>query len=531
MGEGRAGAVPAGQGRLAGMPNALGIDIGTTNVKVVVTDDDGTIRAAAARPISTHRSGEVAEQDAEAVWTAASEAVRDATRAAPRPAAGITAVLCASQYSSIVPVDATGRATAPMALYLDRRGTDHSLAIMERHPDAFELFVTRHGIPPIGGGLSLAHLLHFQLDRPEVHAPTAAYLEPMDFVNLRLTGRVAASQCTMLMSQLCDNRTLTTTAYDPELLARAGVDPTRLPPLVPIDAAVGPILPDVAADLGIPERAIVYAGVNDSQAGAVATGAFRPGRVGAVIGTTSVLLETTDHLASDLEHELVATPSPLPGRYVVFAENGLGGKALEHVLGALVFASDELADHMALDHFQRLDAALAAAPPGSGGVLFCPWLAGTLSPAADARVRGAFLNLSLDTRRTHLVRAAVEGICHNLAWLVPAVVAFTGQPVDEVVFAGGAARSSEWSRILAGILDRPVHTLRSPDLAVARGAALLALQREGSLTTADLDSLVDADPPVEPSGAHRATYDRMHAQFRSAFEVLRPLYHALNNDL
>jgi len=507
---------------------ALGIDVGTTNAKVVLIGEDGDVLAAATRPISTDRAGDVAEQDPEALWAAVRGAVRAVTAEAPHGAAAVAAVLCASQYSSIVPVDRDGRPTARMALYLDRRGTDHSLAIMDRHPDAFEVFLARHGIPPIGGGLSLAHVLHFQLDRPAVHGVTTAYLEPMDFVNLRLTGRIAATQCTMLMSQLCDNRTLRTTTYDPELLERSGVDPSRLPPLVAIDAPIGELGPDVASDLGLPRNAVVYAGVNDSQAGVVATGAFRTGWAGAMIGTTSVLLETTDGLASDLDHEIVATPGPLPGRYVVFAENGLGGKALEHVLGSIVFASDELADHLARDHFERLDAALGAVPPGSGGVLFCPWLAGTLSPAADSAVRGAFLNLSLDTRRTHLVRAVVEGISHNLAWLFPYVIAFTGNEIDNVAFCGGAARSRRWAQILADIVNRPVHVLARPELAGARAAALLAFHRAGQLSEDDLVDLVETTAVYEPDAGCRAQYDTMQAQFEAAFVALRPLFHALN---
>src|SRR5262249_33573536 len=161
-----------------------------------------------------------------------------------------------------------------------------------------------------------SHLLHFQLDEPDVHAITAAYLEPMDYVNLRLTGVVAANQCTMYAAQLCDNRTLGVTEYDPELVGRTGVDASRLPPPRPIDAPVGPLLDAVADELGLPPGATVHAAVNDSHAGAVATGAFLPGRVGAVIGTTSVLLDTVTEFGVDLEHEVFATPSPMGGRYL-----------------------------------------------------------------------------------------------------------------------------------------------------------------------------------------------------------------------
>ena len=92
-------------------------------------------------------------------------------------------------------------------------------------------------------------------------------------------------------------------------------------------------------------------------------------------------------------------------------------------------------------------------------MLFLPWLDGSVAPKADTRMRGGFVNLSLDTRRTHLVRAVVEGICHNLA-LARSRSSRTSRASasDEIVFGGGAARSPVWAQILADVLDRPVRT-------------------------------------------------------------------------
>ena len=510
------------------MPFALGIDVGTTNAKVALVGDDGTIVASASRPIVMRRDGAIAEQDPDAMWAAVVDAARECSAYAPGAAAAVTSVGCASQYSSTIPVGADGRPTASMVTYLDRRGTDHSLAIFGRHPEAFETWVERHGIPPVGGGLSLAHLQHLQLDRPDVHAATAVYLEPMDYVNLRLTGVVAANQCTMFTSQLCDNRTLGVTEYDADLVRMAGIDSTRLPPLTPLDASVGEVQPQVAAELGIPAGATVYAGINDSHAGAIATGAYRAGRVGVMVGTTSVMLDTTAAHGTDLDHEVLSMPSPLGDRYLVWAENGLGGKALENVLEHVVYAGHELADHAVVDHFEHLDRAVASVAPGSGGVLFMPWLTGSVSPTSDPHVRGGFLNLSLDTRRAHLVRAVVEGICLNLGWLLPVVEGFSRHRADEVVFGGGGARSPVWAGILADVLDRPVLTLREPDQANARAVAILALHRAGVLAASDLDALVHTVAEHDPDARHRETYARLQTQFVAAFDALRPIYSVLN---
>ena len=222
-----------------------------------------------------------------------------------------------------------------MLMYWDQRGTDHSWAIMGDHADAFERFVEVHGIPPVGSGLSLGHLLHVQLDRPEVHEATAHYLEPMDFVVARLTGTPVGTQNTMFTAQLVDNRTLGATGYDPELLALAGIDAGKLPPLVAVDAVVGPLLGEVAEETGLPPSVEVRAGINDSTAGALAAGVFAPGRGGLAMGTTAVLLDTVEDKRGDLDAELVSMPSSVPDRYLAWAENGMAGKAVEHGMGLL----------------------------------------------------------------------------------------------------------------------------------------------------------------------------------------------------
>ena len=510
------------------MTHALGIDVGTTNAKVALVDDTGHLVVAAARPITTTRDGEVAEQNPAQLWAAVCDAVREVVNAAPGEAADIGHIGVDSQYSSTVPVDAVGNAVGPLIMYLDRRGTDHCLAIFGRDPDAFMAFVEHHGIPPVGGGVSLSHMLYFQHDRPEIHARTHAYLEPMDFVIAQLTGVVAANQCTQFTSLLCDNRTLGGTDYDPELVRMSGADPAALPPLRSLTDPIGTLRADVAADLGLPVSAIVHAPINDSHAGAIATGARRADRMGLMIGTTSVLLDTTDRHGTDLDHEVLTMPSPFPGEYIVWAENGLGGKVVEHMLERVVHASDELGDHSTADQFAQLDQLLGAVAPGSNGAIFMPWLAGSLSPVADTNMRGGFLNLSLDTERRHLVRAVIEGVGFNLAWLLPVVETFSGHPDQEIIFGGGAARSAHWVQTLADIFDRPVSALTDPHQVIARATALLALNRGGVLTTDDLDRMVDVATKVEPRPEHRATYDRLLTQYVAAFDALRPIYSTLN---
>lgn len=507
----------------AGLASALGIDVGTTNVKVALVRADGTVAGTATRPLTTIHHGDAVTQDPVALFDAVVTAVGEVCAAHRGDAGAVTSVGVCSQYSSIVPVDAAGHPVADMLLYLDRRGTELCWDIITGHDDAFGLWVERHGIPPVGGGLSLGHMLWFQHQRPDIHAAAAAYLEPMDYVVARLTGRICATQGTTFTSQLCDNRTLGTTTYDPELVAMSGVDPDRLPELVAGDAVVGEVLGSLAEVWGIPASATVAAAMNDSHAGAFATGAYRGGAGGLMVGTTAVLLDNLDHTAADLSHEIVAMPSPVPDTWLVWAENGLAGRAVDHVLGGLVHTSDVLGQHTTANPFAALDAALAAVPAGSDGVLFLPWLAGSMAPAASSGMRGGFINLTLNTGRTHLVRAAIEGTALNAGWLLPAVEALTGRTMASVVLGGGAARSPGWAQVFADVLNRPVRPLVDPHTAVARAVALVALMGPAAAADDVDDVIVRTSGIHHPDPAHRATYDAAQRRFVAAFEALRPL--------
>ncbi len=500
---------------------ALGIDVGSTNVKAALVAQDGSLGGVAARALTTVTSTDAVTQDPDRIWAAVCDAVTELTTSHPDLAAEVRAIGVCSQYSSIVPVDAHGRAVGPVKMYLDSRGADHCWAILGEHPDAFETWVERHGIPPIGAGLSLSHLLHHQLDEPEVHRRTATYLEVMDLVNLRLTGRVAATQCTMFAAQLIDNRTVGVTEYDPDLVRMSGVDPDHLPPLIEVDGVVGEVAADVAARLGLPSGVVVHAGMNDTHAGAFATGALRrTDRLGLVIGTTGVLVQAMPGHRVDLDHEVLSMPSPLPGRHVVMAENGIAGRAVERALEVLSpgpAGTDE--------RFAELESALGRSAPGAGGLLFLPWLAGSMSPTASTDMRGGYLGMSLRTERADLLRATVEGVARNLRWLHPAVTELCGTAATEVVFAGGGARSEGVAQVLADVLGLPVLVPTHPEVAAARAVGAVALAQTLGEDPTTTDARIDRRH--EPDASTRPEHDRLQPLFEAAFEANRAICEAL----
>ena len=466
--------------------------------------------------------------------TSCAAAIRELTAEHPAAAADVATIGTCSQYSSIVPVAADGRALAPIKMYLDTRGAEHCWAIHERHPDAFLTWVDRHGIPPVGEGLTLGHLLHFQHDEPEVHAACASYLEVMDLVTQRLTGRRTASVATMFASQLCEtrvgpDRATPEDSYDPLLVELSGVDASRLPPLVAVDGSVGTVLPGVASALGLPDGVDVRVGMNDTQAGALATGALLDDSVcGLAVGTTAVLIQAMDGSGADLEREVFSMPVAASGRRVVMAENGVAGRSVERALEVLAAPGSD-PDRW----FEELAGALERSEPGAGGLLFLPWLGGSMSPSSASSIRGGYLGMTLQTTRDEVLRATVEGVARNLCWLLPAVEQLSGHAARRLVFAGGGARVAGLAQVVADVTGRPVDVLARPELAVASAVARLRARAEcryGSARGHRARGTNGIAASFEPDPAARQVHERLQPLFEAAFEANHAICEALGHE-
>lgn len=470
----------------------LAIDLGTGGPKVALVDERGRTLAWTSQPVATRLDGDAAEQDPREMWDAVVRATR-ATMARLHPAPPIAAVAVTSQYMSTVPVAADGTPTGPCILWMDTRGRDHNRTLLSEA--TFPLFVERHGLVPLpSGNDNIAHAHVLRTHHPEAYEAAAALVEPMDYLNARLTGRVSATQSTVFGQVVCDNRTWGATEYDPQLVAATGLDPSKLAPLGPMNGFVGEVTSGAAAELGIDAGTPVAVGTIDSITSAIGSGATGPHAGSVVIGTTSVMVSHIHEHRHDLRAGLLAVPSPLPGRYYVMAENGLGGRVLEWAARLLGYGTD-------------IAGAVADAdqvPAGADGVRCLPWLLGTIAPSPDDDVRGAFTGLGLQHDRRHLVRAAMEGVALSLGWLRPHVEEFVGAEWPFLRFGGGGAQSDLWAQALADALGRPVHRLAEPRATNARGAALLALADLGHIGIDDVPGLIEVAAVRDPDPSQRA---------------------------
>ncbi|MEZ5282654.1 MAG: FGGY-family carbohydrate kinase [Acidimicrobiales bacterium] len=518
-------------------PHVVAIDLGTSGPKVAVVTPQGQPVGTARTHVDTIRSGDAVEQDPQQIWAAVVDATRQAVAASGVNPEQIVAVICTSQYSSIVPVDANGNALADMILWQDHRGATANLKQLPGTPRIVDSpihlaqWLRLHGLPPIAGGISLTHMRYLKYARPDVYDRTAYLLEPMDFLTMRLTGRATANQATAFMSLMVDNRTLDATDYSDDLVEASLIDRAKLPELVAMNDIVGTLTPAAAEQLGLGTDTKVVTGLNDTQAGGIGCGAFTGDHAGVSVGSTCVMITHVDRKHTDVRHAILSMPSTVPGTYFVMAENGMAGAALDRFLDNVVYPDDAFHDAISDapdDRFDRLEAAAAAAPAGSNKLLFLPWVGGAIAPSANDHMRGGFLNMSATTTRSDMARAVLEGVALNLRWLRGPVEKFAKRRFDHFAFYGGAAQSALWCQIMADVMGTPVHQLEHGNHTVSIGAALLAFERLGVIDFDDIAAAVHTSRVFEPDPTHTQTYDLMADQLVRTFNRTKPVFRALN---
>ena len=170
-----------------------------------------------------------------------------------------------------------------------------------------------------------------------------------------------------------------------------------------------------------------------------------------------------------------------------------------------------------------------AAEPGSGRVLFTPWLNGERSPVDDHTIRGGFHNLSLATTREQMVRAVYEGVAFNSRWLLGAVEKFLDRELTSLAFIGGGANSDVWSQIHADVTGREIRQVAEPVLANVRGAGLLTLVALGKVSVADIPRMVEIRRTFTPDPSRTAVYDELFTEFVQLYKRTKGIHKRLNH--
>lgn len=518
-------------------PYILAIDHGTSGIKAaIVTVSGQVLDYEYERTAIQFLPGGGAEQDpADWWWALVKAASRLVDRGAVSPDT-IAAMAVSSTFSTTVAVDKNGDPLMNALTWMDSRGAPYVKKIVSGFPsiDGYGLFRIMRWIPKTGGGPTLsgkddiAHVLLIKNEFPDVYRRTHMFLPSKDYLNLRLTGKFAASYDSMQLFWVSDIRDIRKIRYDEKLLALLDLDPAKLPPMAPSTDILGTVCKEAAAAIGISENVQVVLSSPDHQTACIGSGAVDDFAGHLYVGTSSWIQAVIPFKRTDVLHSIASFPTAIPGKYQSVNEQDMAGGCLSHLFENILFYDNALRSERPVDPYSHIDAIAGKVPPGSRNLIYLPWLNGERTPVDDTTLRGGFFNMSKTTTQDHLIRAVMEGVAYNTRWSLKYVERFIGRKLDPIHFIGGGAQSEVWCGIFADVLSREIRQVENPRQANARGAAFIAAVGLGHITFDDIPRLTRIQKTFHPHADNCKTYDRLYDVFMRLYRKTKPIYRRLN---
>ncbi|WP_405092595.1 gluconokinase [Micromonospora sp. NBC_01392] len=488
----------------------VGVDIGTTSSKAVAFDTDG-------RQLASHSIGYPleephpgwAEQDPDLIYQAVLGVIRAVVDELGRPVAGLS---FSTAMHSLIGLDADGNPLTASITWADSRASAQAERLRAA-PSGLALH--RRTGTPVHPMAPLSKLVWFAEQEPKLHERVSHWAGIKDLVLRRLAEALVTDHSVASATGLMDIHRL---AWDTEALRVAGITEEQLPQLVPTTHVLPGMTAEAARATGLPADTPLVVGAGDGPLANLGLGAVRPGVVACSIGTSGAMRVMVERPGVD----------PLGGVfcYALTEDRWVVGGAINNGGIVLQWAHDALAPELGEHAEEELLGLAAQAPVGSGGLIMLPYLLSERAPHWSALPRGAYVGLTHGHGRAHLVRAALEGVCQQLA-LVLASVRAAGNEVREVRASGGFARSPLWRQILADALGMPVRFPAGHE-GSGFGAALLGMQALGLIPSVEVAAdLVRIEETVRPDPAAAATYAALLPLFSELYDALVPTFASL----
>jgi xylulokinase len=465
-------------------------------------------------PISTPRPG-WSEQDPRDWWSATCGAIRrviDTSGVGPERIAGLA---ISGQMHGATLLDAEGGGLRPCILWNDQRAGEECGEI--------EALVGRARLlqsvgNPALAGFTAPKLLWVRKHEPDIFDRIATVLLPKDYLIYRLTGTRTTEVSDASGTLLFD---VTNRRWSEEMLDALSLSPRLFPPVVGSTDLVGGLSAEAAEATGLNAGTRVVAGGADNACAAVGSGAVAAGQMVISIGTSGTVIapSATGEVVGDgaLHTFCHAVPDLWYRMGVVLSAGG----SLRWFRDVLSGEARHNAATTGLDAYEAIMDEAGAAPPGSEGLLFLPYLTGERTPHGDPDARGAFVGLTARHGYDHLARSVVEGVTFALADSVRLMPA-SDLPEGPIRLTGGGARSALWRQILADVLNARVESVMS-ESGPALGAAILAGVGTGALHSfaQTLNALEGESTVTEPIPQHVDIYRRYFEVYDSLYPALR----------
>jgi xylulokinase len=516
----------------------LAIDLGTSGAKVALVSIHGEVAGWEFEPVPLHvLPGGGAEQVPSDWWNGIVKASRRLIDHGLVSVDNVVGICAATHGSGTVPVDRDGNCLMNAMIWLDSRGAElmRELARGLFNVDGYDILrIPRWlritgGAPTLAGKDPIGHILYIKRNFPDVYQRTYKFLDVVDYIDYRLTGKFVATIDTKAISWMTDVRDLRRINYHEGLIREWGIDREKLPGLVRCIDVIGELKPEVAAELGLRPGVQVVAGAYDLPAAAVGAGAVEDFAAHLSLATSSFMTVHVPYKKTDLTHMIASLPCALPDRYLLLAEQEAAGANLTFLRDNILYHKDAMLNvDPPSDYFAMLNEVATSVPPGSNGVVYTPWIYGERAPVEDAWIRAGFHNLSLANTRADMVRAVLEGVAFNTRWILGPVEKFCGRVMSPIHVVGGGANSDLWCQIHADVLDRVIRQVKDPIQAVARGAAFIAAVGLGHIRFADIPALIEFKREYQPQPQNRTLYDDLFGEYVELYRKTKDIHRRLN---
>ncbi len=483
----------------------MGIDIGTSSVKAIIIDADGSVVALAKKNhnlLSPH-AGWV-DENPEDWWQGCCGAAREALETFPGSADDIDCIGISAQMHSLVPLDKNRNLIRPAILHNDSRAGKQAAAL------AVELGIEKirqEILNPITPGLTLASLLWMREIEPENFEKIRYVFLPGTYIRYRLTGEIGIDHSDASATLAYDFKKCNWSTW---LLDLVGIPLEYFPPISDSAAIAGRISKEAAEETGLAQGTPVVFGGADQVMQAIGSGCLQPGQATANIGSGGqICIQVSE-----------ATPNPEAGlnyflgrdtqhRYLMGATGNSGS--------SLKWLCQEIFHHL---YYAAIDAAAAQVTPGSNGLLFLPYLSGERCPLLNPNIGGAFWGLTHKTDRARMARSVMEGVAFSLKASLDLCTASSGFSPESLVALGGGASSNLWLQIQSDVYGKALVLTQSKEQAVL-GAAITAGVGIGTYRTfrEGCDTCVSYGRVIEPDMRNHALYQEYFAVFTDIYTL------------
>ncbi|WP_137597046.1 xylulokinase [Paucilactobacillus kaifaensis] len=493
------------------MSYVLGVDLGTSAVKVSAVDRQGNIVAQESfdYELSNPKPG-YSEQNPED-WVSGTTVaiVRLILNDGIKPEE-IEGISYSGQMHGLVLLDENNQVLRPAILWNDTRTTKQREEIIDKMGERY-IEITRN--QPLEG-FTLPKILWVKENEPSIFARAKTFLLPKDYLRYRMTGKIAMEYSDAAGTVLLD---VAKKEWSQEVCDTFDLPISLCPPLIESIGYAGNISDSYALFSGMSETTKVFGGAADNAAGAVGAGILAPNMVMASIGTSGVVLKYEDNSDVDYQGKLHFFNHAIPDKFYTMGVTLAAGYSLSWLKKTFGPTDD----------FTEFVSSAAKSKVGANGLVFTPYIVGERTPYADADIRGSFIGIDGTDTRADFIRAVLEGIVFSFADIMD-IFEEKGQSFDTVVSIGGGAKSPLWLQIQADIFNRKVVSLKN-EQGPGLGAAMLAAVGMGWFDSVQdcAKQFVEFGQEYEPNPENVTKYQEMHNIYKQVYGATADISHQL----